>query len=343
MAMAEIINGTLWIPALNGTLIPKDDCALNVCSLDYAQIEYVPTYGGNLAYLIVFAVLLVAQCGLVWKYRTWGFWVGMFCGLLLEVLGYDGRVTLNGNPFNFDQFVLYLVCLTIGPAFLTASIYLCLGRLVIVFGEGISRFSPKFYTITFMTCDFLSLLLQAVGGALAATQDDTNPSDTGVNIMIAGLAFQIVSLTIFIALSLEFAWRARKARESDLNFEFFNLRKRTMFRLLPYAIAIATITIYIRCVFRVAELQDGFGGELANNEGMFMAFEGPMIIIAVVVLTICHPGIAFGSASAWKAANWTWKKGNKSESGSNHIRMESRETAPPSVLESEDELSKHRV
>ncbi|THW09494.1 putative RTA1 domain protein [Aureobasidium pullulans] len=191
--------------------------------------------------------------------------------------------------------------------------------------------------------DFLSLLLQAVGGALAATQDDTNPSDTGVNIMIAGLAFQVVSLTIFIALSLEFAWRARKARESDLNFEFFNLRKRTMFRLLPYAIAIATITIYIRCVFRVAELQDGFGGELANNEGMFMAFEGPMIIIAVVVLTICHPGIAFGSASAWKAANWTWKKGNKSESGSNHIRMESRETAPPSVLESEDELSKHRV
>ena len=192
-----------------------------------------------------------------------------------------------------------------------------------------------------MTCDFLSLLLQAVGGALAATQDDTNPSDTGVNIMIAGLAFQVVSLTIFIALSLEFAWRARKARESDLNFEFFNLRKRTMFRVLPYAIAMATITIYVRCVFRVAELQDGFGGELANNEGMFMAFEGPMIIIAVVVLTICHPGIAFGSASAWKAANWTWKKSNKGDN--NHIRMISQETATPSIAESEANDMKSRV
>ncbi|KAI5206639.1 hypothetical protein AUEXF2481DRAFT_113182 [Aureobasidium subglaciale EXF-2481] len=332
--MATVINGTLFIPALNGTLIPKDACTLGVCSLDYATIEYVPTYGGNMAYLIIFAVFLLAQMGLIWKYRTWGFFVGMFCGLLLEVLGYAGRVTLHGNPFNFDQFVLYLVCLTIGPAFLTASIYLCLGRIVIVYGEGISRFSPKFYTLTFMVCDFLSLLLQAVGGALAATQDDTNPSDTGVNIMIAGLAFQVVSLTIFIALSLEFVFRARKARESDLNFEFFNLRKRTMFRLFPYALALATITIYIRCVFRVAELQDGFGGELANDEGMFMGFEGPMIIIATIALTIFHPGIAFGSASSWKAANWTWKKSNKGDN--NHIRMVSQETASPrSIAESE--------
>ncbi|KAI5205408.1 putative RTA1 domain protein [Aureobasidium subglaciale] len=333
--MAAVVNGTLFVPALNGTLISKDDCKLGVCSLDYAQIEYVPTFAGNLAYLIVFAVFLPAQIGLVWKYRTWGYFVGMFCGILLEILGYVARVLLHDNPFDFDQFVLYLVCLTIGPAFLTASIYLCLGRIVIVYGEGISRFSPKFYTLGFMMCDFLSLVLQAVGGALAATQDDTNPDDTGVNIMIAGLAFQVVSLTVFVALSLDFVFRARKARESDMNMEFFNLRKRVMFRIFPYALALATITIYIRCVFRVAELQDGFSGELANDEGMFMGFEGPMIIVATMALTFCHPGIAFGGASNWKAANWTWKKSNKGDN--NHIRMVSQETASPrSIAESEN-------
>lgn len=235
----------------------------------------------------------------------------------------------------------YLVCLTIGPAFLTASIYLCLGRIVIVYGQNISRFSPKFYTLTFMVCDFISLLLQAVGGALAATQDANDPSRDGINIMMAGLAFQVVSLTIFIALSMEFVYRARKTRESDLNFNFFELRKRTMFRLLPYAIAVATVTIYIRCVFRVAELKDGFGGELANNQTAFMILEGPMIIIATVALTVCHPGIAFGSASTWAAANWTWKKNNKGDA--NHIRMVSQETATPSIAESESNEMKFRV
>jgi hypothetical protein len=104
--MATIINGTVLIPALNGTLISPDNCAIGVCSLDYAQVEYIPTYGGNLAYCVIFSVLLLAQLGLLWKYRTWGFAIGMFCGLLLEVLGYAGRITLSGNPFNFDQFVL---------------------------------------------------------------------------------------------------------------------------------------------------------------------------------------------------------------------------------------------
>jgi hypothetical protein len=202
-----------------------------------------------------------------------------------------------------------------------------------VYGQNISRFTPKFYTFTFVVCDFISLVLQAAGGALAATQDAADPSRDGVNIMIAGLAFQVVSLTTFIALSMEFVYRARRARESDLNFEFFNLRKRTMFRVFPYAIAVATIAIYIRCAFRVAELKDGFGGKLANDQTAFMILEGPMIIIATIALTVCHPGIAFGSASTWAAANWTWKKSNKGDN--NHVRMMSQETATPSVAGSE--------
>lgn len=64
----------------------------------------------------------------------------------------------------------------------------------------------------------------------------------------------------------------------------------------------------IRCAFRVAELQNGFSGQLANDQTLFMIFEGPMIMIAVLSLTIFHPGIAFGGTTAWQSANWTWKK-----------------------------------
>jgi hypothetical protein len=59
------------------------------------------------------------------------------------------------------------------------------------------------------------------------------------------------------------------------------------------ALPISTVTIFIRCIFRVAELQAGFSGPLANNETLFMILEGPMIIIAVLALTVFHPGLAF--------------------------------------------------
>lgn len=103
-----------------------------------------------------------------------------------------------------------LVGLTIGPAFLTAAIYLCLGRIIVVYGSHISRLRPRSYTIIFMTCDGISLALQSAGGAIASIADDQAGNDLGVNIMIAGLIAQVVSLTVFAGLCAEFAVQVRK-------------------------------------------------------------------------------------------------------------------------------------
>lgn len=69
---------------------------------------------------------------------------------------------------------MYLICLTIGPAFIAASIYLCLGRIVVIYREDISRIRPRNYTIFFMGCDFVSLVVQAIGGGIAASYPLTN-------------------------------------------------------------------------------------------------------------------------------------------------------------------------
>jgi hypothetical protein len=65
----------------------------------------------------------------------------------------------------------------------------------------------------------------------------------------------------------------------------------------------ATITIFVRSVFRCAELSGGFRGPLANQEVTFMILEGAMICIAVISLTLYHPGLVF--QKAWKSAAWT--------------------------------------
>lgn len=287
---------------------PGEYCTLGTCPLELANFTYVPTLAGNVTYLAFFGVLLPIQIFLGIRYRTWGFLAGMTGGLVLEIIGYVGRVQLHFNPFPFDPFLEYLICLTIGPAFLSAAIYLCLGRIVVVYGEHISRVRPRTYALFFVCCDLVSLILQAAGGGLTASADDKDVKDIGVDIMIAGLASQVASLAAFMALCAEFAarvWRGQGA----LDARFEALRRTWMWRLFLAGIAVATTTIFVRCVYRLIELQEGFDGELANDELIFMILEGPMIIIACVALTVFHPGVCF--RGRWQEANWGFGKGKE--------------------------------
>jgi hypothetical protein len=63
----------------------------------------------------------------------------------------------------------------------------------------------------------------------------------------------------------------------------------------------------------VAELSDGFGGKLANQEVTFMILEGVMIIIAVTAVTITHPYFSFGGA--WGEAAWSLRGKKNVEAG----------------------------
>jgi hypothetical protein len=74
-------------------------------------------------------------------------------------------------------------------------------------------------------------------------------------------------------------------------------------------IAVATVTILLRCCFRVAELHAGYEGKLANDEVLYMILEGAMMIFAVMALTIGHPGPVLGSI--WHANEFKFGKSNK--------------------------------
>ena len=196
----------------------------------------------------------------------------------------------------------YLICLTIGPAFLTAAIYLCLARIVVIYGEGVSRVKPRTYTVVFISCDFLSLLLQAAGGALASVANTPAQDQTGINIMVAGLSWQVFSLVLFIALCAEYAWRvSRSAIGPDTGHA--STRSTFKFQAFLWSLGVATLAILIRSAFRVAELSQGFHGKLANQQVTFMILEGAMVVSACILLTVFHPGLAFGGA--WSAATWT--------------------------------------
>ena len=76
---------------------------------------------------------------------------------------------------------------------------------------SVSRLKPYTYTKIFVSFDLLSLILQAAGGAIASISNTKSTTDLGVNVLIAGLAFQVFSLVVFMALCTDFAVRVRKA------------------------------------------------------------------------------------------------------------------------------------
>jgi hypothetical protein len=165
-----------------------------------------------------------------------------------------------------------------------------------------------------MTSDFLSLVLQAAGGAIADTAPASDPDlkQTGIDVMIAGLVLQCVSLLIFLIVGLDFFARVhRHGADASSPPSRTALRSKPTFRLFLASLLVATLAILARSIFRAMELWGGFAGELWNNETEFLILDGAMITLAVLLLTVLHPGPAFGAE--WHSANWSLrtKKGKK--------------------------------
>jgi hypothetical protein len=56
-------------------------------------------------------------------------------------------------------------------------------------------------------------------------------------------------------------------------------------------IGIATSLIFIRSIFRTAELNGGFSSDLANDEVAFMILEGASMVVACGSMSIFPPGL----------------------------------------------------
>lgn len=150
-------------------------CTLDTCSVeDWGYVRYQPSIAGNGVFLGLMVLLAAIQVFLGVRHKSSGFTWCIVLGLVTEAMGYVSRVLLHGNPFNRDYFLWYLITLTIGPVFIAAAIYLTIGRIVVVYGEGSSRIKPRSYTAIFLGCDICSLVVQAAGGGIAASFPITN-------------------------------------------------------------------------------------------------------------------------------------------------------------------------
>jgi hypothetical protein len=119
--------------------------------------------------------------------------------------------------------------------------------------------------------------------------------------MIAGLAFQVFTLLLFMILSAEFAYttysRIRKmGKEEALDHKYYALRNSWKFKGFVVALTFATLCIFTRSVYRVAELSQGWSGHLIKTQKYFIGLEGAVVVAGILALNFFHPSLCFREA-----------------------------------------------
>ncbi|KEF59019.1 uncharacterized protein A1O9_03862 [Exophiala aquamarina CBS 119918] len=272
------------------------------CPVELTTYGYYPNLGANAFFVALFGVCLIATLFLGIRKRTWTYMAVLTIGTFGEAVGYVGRILMHDNPWSDAGFKTQICCLVLAPSFLAAGIYVTLKHIVRYCGAEHSRLKPRLYPWIFIGCDFGSIILQAIGGGIAAGAGDNlrNPKllDVGNGMIVAGIAFQVATMAVCGILMLDYFIRFKKAKknaptshvESDYEKDQHAPKKARNFRLFCYAIALAYTTILIRCIYRIPEMAGGWGNPLMRNETEFLLLDGMMVAISCVAMTVVHPG-----------------------------------------------------
>lgn len=208
-----------------------------------------------------------------------------------ELIGWAARAYNGKCPYNGDAFMSQEVTLIIAPVFFSAALYVLLGKLIYDLGPRSSIISAKWYAIVFCTCDVVSLIVQAIGGAQASEATTDSAMELGTHIMVAGIGFQLLTMTLFVGLLVDFLRRVLRT-QGEFRGGSSNVVTKGM-KLVFVALVISTVMIYIRGVYRTIELAQGWRGYLITHEGYFIGLDAAIMVIAVAVFVPIDPAVIF--------------------------------------------------
>lgn len=247
---------------------------------------YTPAFSLAVFAVVWFFLFLFVHLFQVIRHRNWYF-VTFPIGLLFEVIGYISRsLSAKKDPYHLLYFILNYFFIVTAPVFLAAGIYTILSALISRLGRQYSFLRPKAILWFFITSDVIATVVQISGASLIGVQESNRADPTWANnILLGGLAFQVFSLGIFVILTSTFLFRAR--REIQVYGK----------GLAGFSVAFATATllVYLRTCFRLAETAQGLNGSLSSNETYFACLEFAPVAAAVMLLAVWAPGRCLGS------------------------------------------------
>ncbi|KAK4556254.1 hypothetical protein LTR86_006398 [Recurvomyces mirabilis] len=239
---------------------------------------YTPSLAIGILGVALFLIASGLHLWLLLKTKTWYFST-MLVGLVLEIVGYIFRIlSSQQDPYSITWFVVQYFTIVVAPVFFSAAIYTIVSVLISIYGREHAVLPPKVILGVFITFDAVATIIQIAGAALVGVaysneKDPTTPS----NILLAGLSIQLASFAIFLVV---LGWTLIRARRSSADVSPVFLT----------TLILATLAIFLRTCFRVAEGAEGLMSALSVHEAYFGALEFAPVVVAVFLLAYGHPG-----------------------------------------------------
>ncbi|KAL2798571.1 RTA1 like protein-domain-containing protein [Aspergillus keveii] len=242
-------------------------------------------YDPSMAAAVIFIVLYGGVTGLhtyhLFRTRTW-FFIPMVLGGYFEFIGYIGRaISASETPdWTLGPYIMQSVLLLVAPALFAASIYMYLGRIIVlVRGEKFSIIRVGWMTKIFVAGDVLSFLMQASGAGILVTDSQ----EMGENIIVGGLFVQIAFFGFFVICTFIFQ------RRISGNATALGNASTTPWLKHLWALYGSSILILIRSIFRVVEYLQGWDGYLLRNEAFIYVFDALLMWLVLVIFVVIHP------------------------------------------------------
>ncbi|CAI6340988.1 unnamed protein product [Periconia digitata] len=254
-------------------------------SFDWEMFRYVPSLAGAIIAIIVFVIMTCLQ---VWQWtRTRNHLViYVIIGTLSEIGGYGARIGSHFDNASWAPFIIQGTMLLVGPLFYAATIYMMLGRTIILAqGEDVSLIKPKWYTRVFVGADISTLVIQGLGASIMGTKK-LELAIAGEKIVIAGLALQTATFVFFLVASVDFHIRMNRKASFASNGSTGN--PADSIRMLWILYVISSL-ILVRCIFRLIEYSTGNAGYLISNEWTLYVFDAVPMFIVLVLLLVLQP------------------------------------------------------
>ncbi|KAM0343500.1 hypothetical protein ACHAPU_008531 [Fusarium lateritium] len=174
------------------------------------------------------------------------------------------------------------VLILIAPALFAASIYMILGRIILLTeGEHHSLIRRKWLTKVFVFGDVASFMLQSSGGGLMAIAD---LSKMGEKIIVGGLFVQLFFFGCFIIVSAVFHRRMRLTPTQK------SLDPSVRWQTYLITLYVTGVLIWVRSLFRVVEFIEGNDGHLMRSEVWVFVFDGMLMLMVLAWMNWFHPG-----------------------------------------------------
>ncbi|KAJ7183931.1 RTA1 like protein-domain-containing protein [Mycena filopes] len=263
--------------------------------LHSSPYHYIPTKWICITFVSLFGISFCLHLVQATRHRMWYLLPTVVLCALFEIVGWIARLTSSTSPLEFLPYAIQMTATIVGPTPLLAANFITFGRIVNRLGVRYCRLPPKTYSTVFLGCDIIALLTQAAGGAIASIAVGKKKSpEGGAHIMLAGIAFQMAVITAFVCLAVEFVWRY--TAEKPLSRSFSPASHPQLGALTPRlkmligALGLNTFLLIVRAIYRTVELIDGFAGPIISTQVYFNVFDGAMIVLAIFIMNIAHPG-----------------------------------------------------